>query len=183
MMNFWLLLWLVLTIWLIPIVDGTGISYSFTSGLSCILSQSSTDTTDSCFNSLMVINFLTFCVIFNFYSSIKVIKFEDANLAILVQQLGPVVAVFVFSSKAVMGQFYDGGQNSWEQYVSIGFILIAFVLYKFHKTSVNKELAQDEGELNKVTLFERMWIKPENKFKKVANADLHMNGDTVSHDF
>jgi len=139
MLNFWQGIWLTVTIFLIPIADGTGISYSFSTGFSCVISQTTVDPNDNCQNVFLILTLLTFCVIFNFYASIKVISFEDANVAILVQQLGPILAAFVFSTKQLMGTFYDGQVNTWESYTSIACILVAFLFYKIHKSAIKKE--------------------------------------------
>jgi hypothetical protein len=94
MMNFWLLIWLVITIGIIPTVDGGSVQYSFSTGFACLFQQTSVDAKDQyCEQAYMIINFLTFCVIFNFYAGMKVIQFEDANIAILVSGTTPCLTL------------------------------------------------------------------------------------------
>lgn len=159
MLNFWQGVWLTVTIWLIPTVDGTSIAYSFSSGVSCLFSQSNDDLNNGCDRAFFTINLLTWCVIFNFYGGLKVVTFEDANFAILIQQLGPILAAFSFSSKKLMGRFYDSQSTSWRSYISLGCILISFVMYKLNRLYL-KQSAEHVGEKHggKQTIFERMWI-------------------------
>jgi len=159
MLNFWQGVWLILTIWLIPTVDGTGIAYSFSSGVSCLFSQSNDDPNNGCDKAFFTTNLLTWCVIFNFFSGLKVVTFEDANFAILIQQLGPILAAFSFSSKWLMGRFYDDQSTSWRSYVSLGCILTSFVMYKLNRLYVKQSTEQLGDNLGgKQTIFERMWI-------------------------
>jgi hypothetical protein len=159
MLNFWQGVWLTLTIWLIPTVDGTSIAYSFSSGVSCLFSQSNDDPKNGCERAFFIINLLTFCVIFNFYGGLKVVTFEDANFAILIQQLGPILAAFSFSSKELMGRFYDNQSTSWRSYVSLGCILISFVMYKLNRLYLKQSTDQlGDNTCGKKTIFERMWI-------------------------
>jgi len=87
----------------------------------------------------------------------------------LVQQLGPVLAAFLFSSPVIMGRFYQGQVNNWQSYVAIASILVAFVLYKFHKKKVN-DVEKRAAEIESISLlnsdivqrkrtwFENIWI-------------------------
>jgi len=159
MLNFWQGVWLTVTIWLIPTVDGTGIAYSFSSGVRCLFSQTNDDPNNGCDKAFFTTNLLTWCVIFNFFSGLKVVTFEDANFAILIQQLGPILAAFSFSSRELMGRFYDSQSTSWRSYVSLGCILISFAMYKLNRLYLKQSTEQQDDKNNiKQTMFERMWI-------------------------
>jgi len=164
MLNFWQGVWLTLTIWLIPTVDHTGIAYSFSSGVSCLFSQKNDDPKDGCDKAFFTINLLTWCVIFNFYSGLKVVTFEDANFAILIQQLGPILAAFTFSSSAIMGRYYDNQSTTWRSYVSLGFILTSFVSYKLNRLWTKKSAVQN-GDVHRktATVVEKMWVLTRNQ--------------------
>ena len=188
MLNFWQLFWLTVTIWILPIVDNTNIIYSFKTGLSCVFTSESNDSNDICSRLFLDLNFLTFCVIFNFYAGIKVVTFDDANFAILIQQLGPILAAFVFSWSSFMGQFYDNQKTTWRSYIAIISICISFVMYKqikkylssssdnnnidqhllLNDVQVQQQQVDDEKKIQndddvqspkkKKTVFQRLWI-------------------------
>jgi len=159
MLSFWQGVWLILTIWLLPTVDGTGIAYSFSSGVSCLFNQVNDDTENGCDKAFFTINLLTWCVIFNFFSGLKVVTFEDANFAILIQQLGPILAAFSFSSKDLMGRYYDNQSTSWRSYFSLACILMSFVMYKFNRLFVKQSTERHaNNDRDKQTMFEKMWI-------------------------
>lgn len=171
MLNFWQLFFLTLTIWLIPFVDSTSISYSFSTGLDCVFNGKSEDPKDVCDNTLLVLLCLTLCVIFNFYASLKVITFEDANFAILVQQVGPIISAAFFSSEAAMGRYYDGKTNGWETYISIVLISLAFLCYKLNKSLI-KSQANQSPKNPKKTLFYRMWVIEDTGYGPINDEEL-----------
>lgn len=158
MLNFWQLVWLCVMIWLIPTIDGTSISYSFSSGVRCLFVQSNDDPRNGCDKAFFNLNLLTWCVIFNFFGAVKVVTFEDANFAILIQQLGPILAAFSFSSAELMGRYYDNQTTTWKSYVSLGCILISFVMYKLNRLYVKEGTANVGNRGEEKTIFERMWI-------------------------
>jgi hypothetical protein len=159
MLTFWQGIWLTVTIWLIPTVDGTSIAYSFSSGVSCLFSQSNDDPKNGCDRAFFVISLLTLCFILYSYSGLKVITFDDANFAILISQRGPILAAFTLSSKELMGRFYDNQSTSWRNYVSLGCIMISVVMYKLNRLYLKQSINQ-LGNYNsgKRTVFEKMWI-------------------------
>jgi len=159
MLSFWQLFWLSVMIWLIPIIDGQSISYNFSSAMSCLFSQSNDDTRNGCLRAFFSLNLASFCSLFNMFSALKVVTFEDANFAILIQQLGPILAAFSFSSKKLMGRFYDNQTTSWRSYISIACILTSFVMYKLNRSYVKQSTKKlVESRAAKKTMFERMWI-------------------------
>jgi len=158
MLNVWQLIWLLIFIGLIPTVDGTSIIYSIRSGLDCTFYQNTSDNKDTCGSLFLVLLALTLCVIYNFYAGMKVITFDDANFAILIQQLGPIVAAFVFSSEQFMGRWYDNEHTTWKSYVAIALISLSFYCYKVLKVNYLKRSVEEPENLERQTLFERLWI-------------------------
>ncbi len=133
MLNFWLLVFLVLFLWIDPLISGYSIRFSTAQSMACVVGRHSELPGYVCGPAFACLTMLTFCVIFNFYAGIKVVSFEDANFAIIIQQLGPVIAAFAFASAPFMGQFYTDDSANWQAYLSFVLALLAFLLYKLFK--------------------------------------------------
>ena len=98
----------------------------------------------------------------------KVVTFQDANVAILTQQAGPVLAALVFASPSFMGRFYDNAKVSWETIMSLVLTLLSIVAYKLLKRDISGalerppslELTPFMGErAREATVLGRVWVK------------------------
>lgn len=173
MLNFWQFIWLLCVIWMIPDIDGTGIGFSIRSGMSCVIAGNNSDSTNDCIKVYLDLSVLTLCVIFNFYAGIKVVSFDDANFAILVQQLGPILAAFMFSDKQFMGKYYDLQHTTWRSYVAIASIIISFIMYKYHKIYIKDENYNNNNNIkdDKIGHYKRQNDPTDSLRESINNAD------------
>jgi amino acid permease len=84
-----------------------------------------------------------------------------------VQQLGPVLAAFMFSDQSFMGEWYDNQETTWRSYVAILFIVISFMVYKYLKKYLKGENLSDSQLVfnnREKTLFEKLWIDDQLQF-------------------